>query len=154
MSMENPKARVHYAVCGRDLDSPADRADGLALLARQFLTVGRLAPETCDFAKYFNLYHAIEAALKSYLARSGMSEDALQRLGHDINAIAAKAEQIGFAMRADEKTVLRGFECSVGARDRYPSIAMRYLYFGSPSCPTLGNLTYVAEAILNRVDTR
>jgi hypothetical protein len=123
MIMENPKARVHYAVCGRDLDSPGDRADGLVLLARQFLTVGKTAPETCDFAKYFNVYHAIEAALKSYLARSGMTEVELQNLKHNIKAITAKAEQLGFALHADEKTVLKGFECSVGQRDFDPSIA-------------------------------
>jgi hypothetical protein len=147
--MKNPKARVHYAVCG--LDPDRDRADGLLHLARQFLTVGKSSPDTCAFAKYFNVYHAIEAALKSHLARSGMTDGELRVLGHDINAIVAEAEQRGFALDADEKTVLDGFECSVGTRDFEPSITMRYLYFGSPSCPNFDNLVYVAEAILSRV---
>jgi hypothetical protein len=149
--MENPKARVHYAVCGLDPDDPRDRADGLLHLARQFLTVGKSSPDTCDFAKYFNVYHAIEAALKSHLSRSGMTDDELRSLGHDITAIVAEAEQRGFALQADEKTVLNGFECSVGTHDFEPSIAMRYLYFGSPSCPKFDNLVHVAEAILSRI---
>ena len=79
-----------------------------------------------------------------------MTEHELQKLGHNIKTITAKAGQLGFALHADEKTVLHGFECS----DVDPSIAMRYLYFGSPSCPKLENLTHVAEAILRRVDMR
>jgi hypothetical protein len=142
---------VHYAEYGRDLDAPETRAESLLHLAKQFLTVGKSSPDTCDFVKYFNVYHAIEAALKSYLARSGMTDRELQRLKHNIKAIAAEAEQRGFALNADEKIVLNGFECSVGKRDFEPSIAMRYLYFGSPSCPTFDNLMYVAEAILSRV---
>ena len=107
--MDNPNARNHFLVAGRDPVSPADRADGLALLANEFLTVGKSAPDTCPFAKYFNVYHAIEAALKSYLARSGMTEHELQKLGHNIKTITAKAGQLGFALHADEKTVLHGF---------------------------------------------
>jgi hypothetical protein len=80
-----------------------------------------------------------------------MIDDELRDLGHDIKAIAAKAEQRGFALDADEKTVLSGFDCSVAGRDFDPSIAMRYFYFGSPSCPRFDNLTCVAEAILSRV---
>jgi hypothetical protein len=148
--MENPNAPVHYAVFGRRVDAPEDRAEGLLHIAKQFLTVGKSSPDTCDFAKYFSVYHAIEAALKAYLARSGMTDHELRDLGHEIKRIAAEAEQRGFTLHPDEKTVINGFEASVGTREVPPSVAMRYLYFGSPSCPTFENLTYVAEAIVSR----
>jgi hypothetical protein len=145
--MKNPKARVHFAVCGPDLDTPEGRADGLRNIAKQFLTAGNLLPgDTCGWPKYFLLYHAIETALKAHLARSGMIEAELQDLGHDIKRVATKAEQQGFALRADEKTVLNAFECD----SLTPSVAMRYEYFGSPSCPTFDNLAHVADAIVSR----
>jgi hypothetical protein len=50
-------------------------------------------------------------------------------VAHDIKRVAAKTEQQGFTLHADEKTVLNGFE---------------------PSCPTFENLTHVAEAIVSR----
>jgi hypothetical protein len=100
---------------------------------------------TCDWPKYFLLYHAIEAALKAYLARRGLTDKKLQQLGHDIKRVAAKTEQQGFTLHADEKTVLNGFEGG-----DLPSVEMRYEYFGSPSCPTFENLTHVAEAIVSR----
>jgi hypothetical protein len=145
--MENPSARVHYAVSGPDLDTAEGLAKGLSHIAKDFLTVGKLpAPDTSGFPTYFLLYHAIETALKAYLASTGMTNRELQSLGHDIKAIAAEAEQRGFTLHADEKMVLNAFECD----DLDPSIAMRYFYFGSPSCPTVENLTCVAEAIVNR----
>jgi hypothetical protein len=153
--MENPSARVHYAVCRPDLDTAEGRAEGLLYIAKEFLTVGKLpAPDTSGFAKYFLLYHAIETALKAYLARTGMTDRVLRDLRHDIKGIAAEAEQRGFTLHAEEKTVLNGFECSVEMRDLEPSVAMRYFYFGSPSCPTFENLTYVTEAIVSRAYTK
>jgi hypothetical protein len=150
--MKNPHARVHYAVCRPDLDTPVGRAEGLLCIAKEFLNVGKLASaDTSTFARYFLLYHAIETALKAHLARSGMTDRELQGLGHDITGAAAEAEKRGFTLHANERKVLDGFECSVGKRDFEPSVAMRYLYFGSPSCPTFDNLTYVTEAIVSRV---
>jgi len=145
--MENPSARHHYLVAGADLDTAEGRAKGLSHIAEDFLTVGKLpAPDTSGFPTYFLLYHAIEAALKSYLARTGMTDRELRKLRHDIKVIAAEAEQRGFTLHADEKMVLNAFECG----DLEPSVAMRYFYFGSPSCPTVENLTCVAEAIVSR----
>jgi hypothetical protein len=144
--VKNPKARVLFAVAGLDPDTPEGRAAGLLHIAKEFLSVGNLASDTYSFAKYFLVYHAIETALKAYLARSGMTERKLEKLGHDIMRITAKAERRGFTLRADEKTVLNAFECS----NFKPSVAMRYKYFGSPSCPTFENLMYVADAIVSR----
>src|SRR5262249_29250541 len=81
-----------------------------------------------------------------YLARAGMTDRELRKLRHDIKVIATEAEQRGFTLHADEKMVLNAFECG----DLEPSVAMRYFYFGSPSCPTVENLTCVAEAIVSR----
>src|SRR6266566_3442988 len=147
--MKNPSARVHYAVCRSDLDTAEGRAQGLLCIAKEFLALGRLpAPGTSGFGKYFLLYHAIEAALKAYLTRTGMTDRELRDLRHGIKAIATEAERRGFTLHADEKTVLNGFECSVGTRDLEPSEAMRYFYFASPSVPTFENLTHVTEAIV------
>jgi hypothetical protein len=145
--MKNPKARVHFAVCRSDLDTPGARAEGLLNIANQCLTAGTSVPaNTCGWPKYFLLYHAVEAALKAYLARSGMADSELRDIGHDIKPLATEAEKRGFTLHADEKTVLNRFECS----NFDPSVAMRYEYFGSPSCPTFDNLVHVADAILSR----
>jgi hypothetical protein len=73
-----------------------------------------------------------------------------RNLGHDIKAIAAEAERRGFTLHADEWMVLNAFECRDLDRDLHPSEAMRYFYFGSPSCRTVENLRCVAEAIVSR----
>ena len=143
--MKNPKARVHFAVCRSDLDTPGARAEGLLNIANQYLTAGTLVPaNTCGWPKYFLLYHAVEAALKAYLARSGMTDSELRDIGHDIKPLATEAEKRGFTLHTDEKTVLNRFVVPHCYR------RVEIEYFGSPSCPTFDNLVHVADAILSR----
>ena len=55
---------------------------------------------------YYLLCHGIELALKSYLAASGVSEDALRKLRHDLKRALRDAQRRGF----------------VPADDRFPEI--------------------------------
>jgi hypothetical protein len=71
--------------------------------------------------------HAIEAALKSYLALCGRTEKELRSLGHDLLAAWSEAHAAGLDILPEPPTWLRGLSFKhVELQYRYPSTNTRY----------------------------
>lgn len=80
-------------------------AIGLARYAKEYLEAAIVVEQEMGSKKehvtvspipaYFLLTHGIELTLKSYLRHAGLSVEDLSKVGHDLKALYAKAQELG-----------------------------------------------------------
>ena len=101
-----------------------------------------------DWPRYFMLCHAIELALKAYLAHKGATYGQLKGFGHDLRELLINATQKGLSLTAPTQ---RGIDILNQAHSkfwhRYPTPE------GGPwGFPTIGQFAGAARELIEEVD--
>lgn len=104
-----------------------------AIVVDEELGVKRSASHISPIPAYFLLTHAIELTLKAYLRGAGLAVRQLQGVGHDLDALLAKANELGLGdchtFTADDN---EAFSLLVAANGQH---RFRYIQTGATQLP-------------------
>jgi hypothetical protein len=101
-----------------------------------------------DWPRYFMLCHAIELALKAYLAHEGASYKDLKDFGHNLSQLLTDATQKGLSLTAPTRTAINTLnEAHTKFWHRYPTPE------GGPwTFPMIGGFEGAARELIQTVD--
>lgn len=99
---------------------------------------------------YYLFFHAMELALKSFIYFKNQDEKELKKIGHDLQEVWIKAEELGIKQIFTETNELK--VCIDMVSEMYKGKEFEYYYSGFKRVPVIGVVSSVCNALNAELD--